>query len=189
MNDETGSNPTSGVASTRDSARDALAGAASQAGTKVVSGVNTQKTRAADSLGSVAQALRQSSDQLRSNDSGMPVHQYISSAADRVERLSDYLRSASVSDMLNEAENFARRQPAIFIGGALMLGLLGARFLKSSNRANTGGAQSTGSSRLLPSTSRNTYVDPRTSAGYDAARDTTYEESSLTRARIREENF
>jgi hypothetical protein len=190
MNDETGSNPSSGGNSIRDSARDAIAGAASQAGTKVVSGVNTQKTRAADSLGSVAQALRQSSDQLRSNDPGMPVHQYISTAADRVERFSDYLRSSSVGDMMSEVEQFARRQPAIFIGGAMMLGLLGARFLKSSNRGSSGGTQpSASSTRGTTSTSRDAYVDPRTSAGYDAARGASYEESSVTRARTREENY
>jgi hypothetical protein len=184
MNDETGSNPSSGGGSTLDSARDAIAGAASQAGTKVVSGVNTQKARAADSLGSVAQALRQSSDQLRSKDPGMPVHQYISTAADRIERFSDHLRSSSVSDMMNEVEQFARRQPAVFIGGAMMLGLLGARFLKSSNRGSLGGTQQSASS-----SSRNAYVDPRTSSGYDAARDATYEESSVTRARTREESY
>lgn len=183
MNDETGSNPSSGGGSTRDSASDTIAGAASQAGTKVVSGVNTQKARAADGLGSVAQALRQSSNQLRSKDPGMPV-QYISTAADRIERFSDYLRSSSVGDMMNEVEQFARRQPAVFIGGAMMLGLLGARFLKSSNRGNVGGTQQSASS-----SSRNAYVDPRTSAGFNAARDATYEESSVTRARTREESY
>jgi hypothetical protein len=34
--------------------------------------------------------------------------------------------------MVRNVEDFARRQPALFIGGAFMLGLLGARFLKSS---------------------------------------------------------
>lgn len=189
MIDQAGTNPTSGGSSTRDSARDAIASAASQAGTKAISGVNTQKARAADGLGCVAQALRQSGEQLRSNDSGTPVHQYISSAADRVERLSDYLRSSSVSDMMGEVEQFARRQPAIFIGGALMLGLLGARFLKSSSRGNSDTQQSPSSTRRTTSSSRNSYVDPRTSAGYDAARDTSYEGTSFTRGSTREENF
>ena len=36
--------------------------------------------------------------------------------------------------MRADLENLARRQPAIMIGGALVLGLIGARFLKSSKR-------------------------------------------------------
>jgi len=186
MNDETGSSANAG--STLNSARDAIAGAASQAGTKVVSGVNTQKARAADGLGCVAQALRQSGEQLRSNDSGTSVHQYISTAADRVDRFSDYLRRSSVSDMMNQVEDFARRQPAVFIGGAMMLGLLGARFLKSSNRGSAGTQQSSTSNRTY---SRNAYPDPRTSAGYDAARESTstYEETGMTQVHTRGENY
>ena len=36
--------------------------------------------------------------------------------------------------MRADLENLARRQPAIVLGGALVLGLIGARFLKSSRR-------------------------------------------------------
>jgi hypothetical protein len=36
--------------------------------------------------------------------------------------------------MRADLENLARRQPALVLGGALLLGLMGARFLKSSQR-------------------------------------------------------
>jgi len=36
--------------------------------------------------------------------------------------------------MRQDLENLARRQPALMIGGALVLGLIGARFMKSSER-------------------------------------------------------
>ena len=36
--------------------------------------------------------------------------------------------------MREDLENLARRQPALMLGGALVLGLIGARFLKSSQR-------------------------------------------------------
>jgi hypothetical protein len=148
-----------------ESARESISGAATQAGTKVVAGFNSQKSRAADGLGSVAQALRQSGDTLRSKDPDTPLTQYISSAADQVERLSGYLRSNSVNDMVGGLEQFARRQPALFIGSAFMLGLLGARFLKSSSRSDTSSYE--GEQRAQPSGSlgRQNY-DPRTSAGY-----------------------
>ena len=41
--------------------------------------------------------------------------------------------------MRQDLENLARRQPALMIGGALVLGLIGARFLKSSERRSSGG--------------------------------------------------
>jgi hypothetical protein len=46
-----------------------------------------------------------------------------------------------VDDLLREAEEFARRDPALFLGVAFTLGVLGARFLKSSGRhpSSTGG--------------------------------------------------
>jgi hypothetical protein len=40
--------------------------------------------------------------------------------------------------MRQDLENLARRQPALMIGGALVLGLIGARFLKSSERRSGG---------------------------------------------------
>jgi hypothetical protein len=38
--------------------------------------------------------------------------------------------------MIQEVERFARRQPALFLGGAFTLGLIAARFLKSSSEVS-----------------------------------------------------
>ena len=180
MNDEIGRpssesagsqfNRGNGAGSGRDTlqqTRDSISDAATQAGTKVVTGINSQKTKAAESLSTVAQALRESGDQLRSQDPSTSVHQLVSTAADQVERLSGYMRSKSVSDMVGEIEQFARRQPAAFIGGALLLGLLGARFLKSSSRAEQ--TRPSGPSALA--STQDIATDPRTSAGYWRAQD------------------
>jgi hypothetical protein len=153
--------------SAMNSARDSISGAATQAGTKVVSGINSQKTKAAEGLGSVAQALRQSGETLRSKNPETPIPQYISSAADQVERLSTYIRTNSVSDMVNGLEQFARSQPALFIGSAFVLGLLGARFLKSSGRGEAGGyGYEGGRAGQQTSAFPTQNYDPRTSAGY-----------------------
>ena len=88
-------------------------------------------------MGNVAQTLRQTSDQLREQNKGAAVHEYIASATDQVERFSNYVRSANVSQMVNQVEQFARRQPGLFLGGAFVLGLLRARFLKSSGQASS----------------------------------------------------
>jgi len=120
-----------------DQAKETISNVASQAGDKVASRLDTQKDRAADGLGSVAQTLRQTSDQLREQNNGAAVQEYISSAANQIDRLSGYLRSTNVNQMVNQVEQFARRQPALFLGGAFVLGLIGARFLKSSGQINS----------------------------------------------------
>ncbi|HKP85611.1 MAG TPA: hypothetical protein VJZ26_05925 [Blastocatellia bacterium] len=137
-----------------DQAKETISNVAGQAGNKVTSRLDNQKDRAAEGVESIAQALRQTSDQLRGQNQAVPVHEYMNSAADQVERLSGYLRSTNVNQMINQVEQFARRQPAIFLGAAFVLGLVGARFLKSSNPASSVQSGSTRSSEsLVPSSS------------------------------------
>jgi hypothetical protein len=119
-----------------DQAKQAVSNAAGQAGEKISSGIESQKDRAAQGIGSLAGALRQAGQQLRDQDQ-QAVPQYIDTVAGQVERFSNYLQSSDVRDLLDEVETFARRQPALFLGGAFALGLLGARFLKSSSEQGT----------------------------------------------------
>ena len=164
-----------------ESARDSISGAATKAGTTVVAGINSQKTKAADGLGSVADALRQSSEQLRNQDPSTPLPQYISTAADQVERLSGYLRRHSVSNMVNGVEDFARRHPAIFIGSACVLGLLAARFLKSSARVDTNSNLPAERAQGAINRRAQDRFDPRASAGYSPGPQAhvTHDESSV----------
>jgi hypothetical protein len=64
--------------------------------------------------------------------------QYANQAADQIERFSHYLQERDVDQLLGEAQRFARRQPTLFLGGAFALGLLAARFLKSSSERTRG---------------------------------------------------
>ncbi len=66
---------------------------------------------------------------------------YADRAADRVERVSGYVRETEVDQMVDEARGFARRRPAIFLGSAATLGFLVARFLKSSSQEAASGSQ------------------------------------------------
>ncbi|HJR60568.1 MAG TPA: hypothetical protein VJ813_14250 [Vicinamibacterales bacterium] len=95
--------------------------------------LDTQKNRATDGLGSVAQAVRQTTQHLR-NEQHDTVARYAEQAADQIERFSQRLREKDVGELMNDAQRLARRQPAMFVGGAFALGLVGARFLKSSSR-------------------------------------------------------
>lgn len=91
-----------------------------------------RKSQVAAQLDSVAQAFRSSGKQLRSQQHGS-VATYLDRAAEEVTQISDYLRDRNVDEMLMDAEEFARRQPQLFLGGAFALGLLTARFFKSSS--------------------------------------------------------
>jgi hypothetical protein len=94
--------------------------------------LSTQKDRATDGLGSVAQAVRQSTQQLRDNKHES-IAQYVGKAADQIDRLSTQLRNRDVNDLVNDVQHFARRQPALFVGSAFAIGVIGARFMKSSS--------------------------------------------------------
>jgi hypothetical protein len=104
-----------------------------QVGTKVES----QLARGADVLGQVSQAIRQSGEQLRSDQP--QIASFADTAAEQVDRASQYLRQTDFQGLVRGAEDFARRQPAVFLGGALALGLVASRFLKASP---AGGSQS-----------------------------------------------
>jgi hypothetical protein len=109
-----------------------------QAQDQVKAGLSSGKERAAGSLGAVAQALRQTSQQLRQQHQE-GIAGFADTAAGQVERIAGYLRDRDIDQLAREAESLARSRPAMFLGGALALGFVAARFLKSS-RANGNGA-------------------------------------------------
>lgn len=112
--------------------KQATGDAVSQARESTRAMLDGQKGRAAEGLGSVAAALRVTGQQLSEQDQG-PFGQYAERAAEKVDAIASQLRDKSVDELMYEAERFARREPELFLGGAVVLGLLAARFLKASN--------------------------------------------------------
>ena len=104
-----------------------------QARDRARSSLGESKGQFADQFGTVASALRRTTEHLRSEDQ-QRIAGLTETVARQVEQVADYLRSKDAVAMRNDLENLARRQPAVVIGGALVLGLIGARFLKSSQR-------------------------------------------------------
>ncbi len=99
-----------------------------------------QKTAASDSLSTVAHAFRQTGTRLREQEQD-GIARYIDRAAGQIEQFGDYLGRRDLRGLAQDTERFARREPALFLGGAFTLGLFAARFLKSSGSAS-GGAMS-----------------------------------------------
>lgn len=90
-----------------------------------------RKSQVVSQVNNVAQALHKASEQLR-EDNQDDLAGYTEQMASRVEQVSGYLDEQGVRGLAQDVENFARKQPGLFIGGAVALGLVGARFLKSS---------------------------------------------------------
>ena len=102
-----------------------------QAGSKI----DQQKDVVANELEQITGAVRRLGDKLGQQEQGPIAHyaaNYGKKAADGLDRLTNYLRHNDTKALVNELENIGRRQPALLLGGAFLLGLAGARFLKSS---------------------------------------------------------
>jgi ElaB/YqjD/DUF883 family membrane-anchored ribosome-binding protein len=97
------------------------------------SAVAAGKNRAVDAIGGVAQSLQSSAKQMRDQQQNGMAH-YVESAGQQVQRAADYLKNNDAGQIADQAEDFARRKPAIFLGAAFAVGMLGARFLRSSRR-------------------------------------------------------
>lgn len=84
-------------------------------------------------MDSVAAALRKTSEELEGQDTG-PVGGYVNKAANFLSDISHHVRQNDVDQLLHQVEGFARREPAIALGSAFAIGVIAARFLKSSNQ-------------------------------------------------------
>jgi hypothetical protein len=103
---------------------------------KAATKLDEQKSTLSGGLSTVADSVRQVSSNLGSSktDSGLAeaAAKYTNTAAQKLEDVAGYFETRGVRDMARDLEGFARRNPAVFFGAAFGLGLLAARFLKSS---------------------------------------------------------
>jgi hypothetical protein len=116
-----------------DQAKDTAGQVAEQAKQQATSQLESQKERTVGALMTVAEAVRQTGQHLHEQDQ-QAVGGYVNQAAERIETLTDYLRTRDVPELLADTQALARRQPGLFLTGAVALGFIGARFLKSSGR-------------------------------------------------------
>ena len=90
--------------------------------------VTEHKDKAGVALEEAATALRGTVDKLSDN----PASPLVEKTANRLEQASDYLRTTSPDQILRTAKTLAWREPVLFLTGAFAMGVLAARFLKSS---------------------------------------------------------
>lgn len=106
-------------------------GVAHKARSRMRSLADTGREELADQLGGLGRALHSAGGTLRDEEQGQAGY-YGELIGDQLERVSRYLREHDSSAMIGHVEGFARRQPLLFLGGCLAVGLAVGRFLKAS---------------------------------------------------------
>jgi hypothetical protein len=113
--------------------------------------LNHQKDTAAAELSTVVNAVRRFGETLNNEGQGPIARfaaQYGDKAAESLDRVAQYLREQDSKRLFNDVQSFGRRQPALLIGGAFLLGFAGARIIKSSMDA-AGSSMNTGAQRAM----------------------------------------
>lgn len=138
--------PSGGVADTAKGALDTVkesagtiaSGAIGQVKEKATTVIDEQKTNLASGIHSVADSIRQVGVNLSSatdnNQVAALAGKYGENLAGQIEKFSSYINEKELRELARDVEQFARRNPLLFVGGAFALGVLGARFLKSSGQ-------------------------------------------------------
>jgi hypothetical protein len=103
---------------------------ASHAGEKLMDVAETEKKAGTDFAAGMAGAIRRAAHEFE--DDVPQAAQYIRSAADQVDYITKSLRDRNVGQLINDVEDFARRQPTAFLGATVIVGFVALRFLKSS---------------------------------------------------------
>lgn len=119
--------------------KEAAGGVASEAGRAAETRASQTMVQLGDTLEQVAQAVREAGNGMREQQP--QVANVADTAAQQVERASQYLREHDAREAFEAVQTFARRQPLALAGGGLALGVLAGRLLKA-----VGGSGSSSSS-------------------------------------------
>ncbi|SFH71129.1 hypothetical protein [Modicisalibacter xianhensis] len=95
-----------------------------------------QRDAAADQAEKISSAFRKMADEF--DDQEQPLFSgYANDVASCTDNLSQRLREKDLGGLIEQAQDYSRRQPALYFGGAVAAGFLLARFLRSSNERQT----------------------------------------------------
>ena len=97
--------------------------------------LDEQKQTAASGINDIAAALRTSAQDLGGRNQAT-VARMAKCAADGLEQVSGALQRRDLDGLVRETESYARRQPVVFFGAAVVVGFLAVRFLKSTSQPN-----------------------------------------------------
>jgi len=99
-----------------------------------------QRQQVAQKVSGIAEALRSAANSLEQSQN-RALAGYVDQAADQVESISRTVRERRWNEIVADTEDFARRQPTLFVVGAVATGFLVGRFLWAGGRHRRGGAE------------------------------------------------
>ncbi|SOE08533.1 hypothetical protein SAMN05877838_0256 [Hoeflea halophila] len=124
---------TSSKSETMANATDNIKQKISETGEKLKSEARHQsdeaKSRVADEMSNVASALHGASGEF---DTGTLQAKLLNQIADGISGAADTVRNKDMSEVVTDVQGFARSNPAVFLGGAALLGFVASRFAKAS---------------------------------------------------------
>lgn len=97
------------------------------------------KSSMADEVSGISSALRTAADEMRS---GSPQERTFSQIADGLADASDAMRDKDLGTMVRDVSQFARRNPLVFLGGAVLIGFVATRFAKATDETSSQGGMS-----------------------------------------------
>ena len=102
-----------------------------QARNRAGSSLAESKEQLADQVESIASVFRRTADQLREEDR-RTIASIANAVAQQADQAGTYLRQVDARAVRKDLEDITRRRPMLVLGGAAALGLIAARFFKSS---------------------------------------------------------
>ena len=130
---------------------------------KAATTIEERKSGLTEELTRVAQTVRRFSGTLTEDADQTAVTEYATrysdTAAQKLEDVASYFDRSDLRSVATDLESYAKRNPAIFLGAAFGIGVIAARFFKSSPQPSAGAGQSIGGGdrgALSPATRDNT---------------------------------
>jgi hypothetical protein len=96
--------------------------------------LDQRSSQAGEKVSGTAQDLRSVGEELRNQGKETPA-KIAENAAERTEQVGSYLRESDGERLLEDVEDFGRRQPLVVLAGGVVVGLAAARFLKASSES------------------------------------------------------
>jgi hypothetical protein len=90
------------------------------------------RVRTAERMTRVCERMRETADRFEQDDDDADVARYTRLLAGKLDSAAAYVRQHDFQQLRHDAEDLARRHPAIFFGGLLIVGIAAGRFLKAS---------------------------------------------------------
>jgi len=152
-------------------AKSGLRDAADDAREKAHGKANEAHSGVAQEIDDFGCALRDSASRVKSGSAGERI---LHSTADAVLSMSSRMEGKDVTEWVGDLSHFARRNPAVFLGGAAMLGFAASRFAKASDRPPADAGATAPDRRASDPGARNSFdtrspvAEPPAAARHDA---------------------